>query len=252
VNSRHLNSFPLQYGCNLFAETRKAANKPLTPRMRLVTEVGLPFLSVSLLISVTFYVTFEATLILLEHKFNDDVDVVIMYAFATINFFVDVICTALFHVRGKTIFHAGAGADGESDALTLTDDNSEDLGDAEEQPDHSFVEPQNSPTKNLNMISAFFHIGGDTLRTIAIFGAALVSTTTNSNPDYCDAWAAIAVSITIFFLAVPMLFAIFGHLKTLASTSSDGEDRKFLAVSSPMSDMVDSHIEMHKITPQKV
>ena len=57
---------------------------------------------------------------------------------------------------------------------------------------------------NINMFAAFTHIGSDTLRTIAIFLAATVSTITGINSSLCDAWAAILVSATIFVAIIPL------------------------------------------------
>lgn len=182
----------------------------MTPRSKYIMEVGLPLLSVSMLIGVTVYVTFEAVSILLRKKSVENVDIAIMYGFASVNLLVDIICTALFHIRGKDIFQNVAHDDESNSSHRIhvhKSDYSVNLGDGEASA---------ATTKNLNMISAFFHIGGDTLRTIAIFAAALVSSTTNWNPDYCDAWAAIVVSITILFLAVPMLYTIFRHMPTLS------------------------------------
>ena len=217
----------------------------------MVTEIGLPLLSVSLLISVTFYVTAEAILILLDKHSNGDVDIVIMYSFATVNFVVDAVCTALFHARGSHIFHSGNDDDTlDGQDLTLPE-NSEDSIESEQSLDQP-VKPPDMRTKNLNMISAFFHIGGDTLRTIAIFVAALVTSITNRNPEYCDAWAAIVVSVTILFLAIPMLITIFQHLASSISNADDMSEFSFLVSSSCLeADFVDSHVEMSTITDRK-
>ena len=213
---------------------------PMTPRMKYITEVGLPLLSVSLLIAVTIYVTYEAVCILLEKESNEDVDIFIMYTFATINLFVDIACAVLFHVRGQEIFHT----DSDDSNLTLTENHSDHN---HSDDDNSFAEQDITPTKNLNMISAFFHIGGDTLRTIAIFAAALVATITQSNPDYCDAWAAIVVSITIFFLAVPMMVTIFKHMTTLGAREYefDRKSEEFKLVSEEGHEEGD--VEMHAV-----
>ena len=48
--------------------------------------------------------------------------------------------------------------------------------------------------KNLNMMSAFTHVGGDTIRTISVLTAATVSWLSGIDGDICDAWAAIAVT----------------------------------------------------------
>ena len=50
--------------------------------------------------------------------------------------------------------------------------------------------------KNLNMMSAFTHVGGDTIRTISVLTAATVSLLSGIDGDICDAWAAIAVTIS--------------------------------------------------------
>lgn len=62
--------------------------------------------------------------------------------------------------------------------------------------------------KNLNMMSAFTHILGDTLRTIAIFLAALISSLTSIDGDICDAWAALLVAITILILCINLFINI--------------------------------------------
>jgi cation diffusion facilitator family transporter len=62
--------------------------------------------------------------------------------------------------------------------------------------------------KNLNMMSAFTHVLGDTLRTISVFLAALVSTLTGIDGDICDAWAAIIVAVTIVALCAHIMLEI--------------------------------------------
>ena len=59
--------------------------------------------------------------------------------------------------------------------------------------------------KNLNMMSAFTHIVGDTLRTVALFLAALVATLTGINGNICDAWAALLVTLTILVLCASLV-----------------------------------------------
>lgn len=72
----------------------------------------------------------------------------------------------------------------------------------------SFTPNPGSPeaaNMNLNMLSAVVHVGGDTLRTFAIFGAALFSSTTNFPSALCDAWAAVIVTVTVVFLVIPLI-----------------------------------------------
>jgi Co/Zn/Cd efflux system component len=61
---------------------------------------------------------------------------------------------------------------------------------------------------NVNMMSAFTHVSGDTLRTIATFAAAGVSSFFHIDPSICDAWAAIIVSATIVISALPLVYSI--------------------------------------------
>ena len=58
------------------------------------------------------------------------------------------------------------------------------------------------------MISAWTHVGGDTLRTLAVFAAALVSSVTGIDGDICDAWAAIVSGLTIVVLLGYVTFEI--------------------------------------------
>ena len=62
--------------------------------------------------------------------------------------------------------------------------------------------------KNLNMMSAFAHVSGDSLRTISVLVAAIVSTVTGASVDACDAWAAIVVSLMIVVFMLPLLIDI--------------------------------------------
>jgi hypothetical protein len=65
-----------------------------------------------------------------------------------------------------------------------------------------------SNKKNLNMMSAFTHIMGDTLRTVSMLLAALVATITGIDGDICDAWAALVVSLTILVLCASLVIDI--------------------------------------------
>jgi Co/Zn/Cd efflux system component len=71
------------------------------------------------------------------------------------------------------------------------------------------------------MISAFTHVGGDTLRTVSVLIAAMISTIGGINADVCDAWAAIAVSVTIIALLTPLMGNIFKEFKIIRRESND-------------------------------
>lgn len=57
--------------------------------------------------------------------------------------------------------------------------------------DKSNVAANPRKKSNLNMLSAFTHVGGDTMRTFAVFLAAVIATTTDVSGAECDAWAAV-------------------------------------------------------------
>jgi len=71
--------------------------------------------------------------------------------------------------------------------------------------------------RNLNMMSAFTHIVGDTLRTVAIFLAALVSSATHIPGDVCDAWAALVVSLSVLVLCGSLVFSICSVARSMFS-----------------------------------
>jgi Co/Zn/Cd efflux system component len=62
---------------------------------------------------------------------------------------------------------------------------------------------------NLNMISACTHIGGDSMRTAAVFLAALITSTTDASSTACDAWASIVILFTITIMIVPLVKEIY-------------------------------------------
>jgi Co/Zn/Cd efflux system component len=69
--------------------------------------------------------------------------------------------------------------------------------------------------KNLNMVSAFTHILGDTLRTLSMLVAAVVASVTGIDGDICDAWAALVVSLTIIVLCVSLVIDVTAAACTL-------------------------------------
>lgn len=76
---------------------------------------------------------------------------------------------------------------------------------------------QGSSSSNLNMMSAFIHIVGDTLRTVAIFLAALVSSVTRVDGDVCDAWAALVVSLSVLLLCGSLFVSIGAAARSLVA-----------------------------------
>lgn len=61
---------------------------------------------------------------------------------------------------------------------------------------------------NLNMLSAFIHVVGDTLRTVSVLIAAGISTIFHVDGDICDAWAAMVASISILIMCGSLIAEI--------------------------------------------
>jgi Co/Zn/Cd efflux system component len=171
-----------------------------------------------------FRVCSDAVLRLLGHK-EEDVDVTYLYSFAVANLVVDVICTWLFYVRRQDVFLQPSkvepgkeGEHGDDTSMGMYDlEDVEivlcaDYNDDSEQKDFSFDGKGNSAhllkTKNLNMISAFTHVGGDTLRSFTVLLAAMVSSTFDIDATLTDAVAAIVVSVTIVVAVMPLMYSL--------------------------------------------
>jgi len=68
---------------------------------------------------------------------------------------------------------------------------------------------EGNSSANLNMLSAFTHVGGDILRTASVFIASMVATIGGVDPNTCDAYAAIVVSVTIVLAVIPLCMEIY-------------------------------------------
>eukprot|EP01031_Cornospumella_fuschlensis_P039665 gene39665-48290_t len=101
---------------------------------------------------------------------------------------VDIASMLMFYLRGKSGF---------TSAFRHIETNEE--TDSKSPPVENIT-----LLSNLNMVSALTHLGSDTLRTSAVFIAAILSSIFHLNPDHCDAWAALVVSFTIVMACVPL------------------------------------------------
>jgi hypothetical protein len=184
---------------------------------------------------------------LLGHK-EEDVNVTYLYSFAVANLIVDVICTWLFYVRRQDVFlqpskaaehHDKEGESGHSEDTSMGMYDLEDVeivlcaeyndsdhkgggGGFANSSGHDGDHDNQSKTKNLNMISAFTHVGGDTLRSFTVLLAAMVSSTFDIDPTLTDAVAAIVVSVTIVVAVIPLVYSL--------GISIGEYKRRFLAV----------------------
>lgn len=164
-----------------------ARNPVKDERTRMIHEVYVPAFSLATLLIVTIVIM---SLAVLEIRTGGDsgTHVEYLFAYASVNVVIDLVCITMFYCRKDDIMHNRFPSfTGEPIERTL-------------QPGQKTM----FSNANINMFAAFTHIGSDTLRTIAIFVAAIVSSTTGLKSSLCDAWAAIIVSFTIFFAIIPL------------------------------------------------
>ena len=178
---------------------------------RMMLEVYVPSFSICALVGVSIYITIEAIEVILNPPDDDDVNIYIMYGFAAGNMLIDLLSMFLFWVKGSKVLF-------QKNVYTFSTDDTaprhveilkSDI--AKKQRVASLQEAQS--TMNLNMMSAFTHVSGDTLRTLAIFISALVVTLTDYSGALCDAWGAVIVTVTIFGIIIPLIKEIFFAIK---------------------------------------
>lgn len=218
------------YFTNLYAEGTKGNVASRTVFNRIVNEIGIPSFSVICLFAVTIYITIDAVKVLENPPEVNDVPVSYLYGFALLNLIIDGICGMFFYSRGKEVFFEPSiplplislevsldSEEEEKEFGHLDEDLDFTLKGINDQfvtgNDHNSNNYRNHRSevgqkKNLNMLSAFTHVGGDTIRTISVISAASISSLFDIDADICDAWAAVAVAITIVLITLPLIFDI--------------------------------------------
>lgn len=196
----------MTYFTNMQAERIKSREGYIPLETKMALEVWVPSFSVAALLGVTAYVTVGSVHDILYEPEDDDVKIDVMYGFAIANALVDVISIYMFWVKGTEVFRQDAhGLAVQED--THLEDASEGVVAGEAGPVRSVV---TGTEKNLNMISAFTHVGGDTMRTFSIFFAALIASAGGGPAYLCDAWAAAVVTLTIIIMVIPLIKEIWG------------------------------------------
>lgn len=158
------------------------------------------------LLGVTCYLTVDAINVISD-KSGVVVPVKInyLYGFAAANLFIDFLSSYVF-LRNDSKEHVFfISTVKEVDDLNIF---------GSDIPNPTLNTEVNSTPKakkrvNLNMISAFTHLTGDSMRSISVFIAALVSTFSGVQSQICDAWAAVVVTVTIVLMVVPLIREIF-------------------------------------------
>lgn len=191
----------------MYAERKKARDGRIDPSTVRMLEVYIPTFSVCALLGVTGWIAGDAIIIIInDAEGNDDggggnVDVSFLFAFASVNFVIDAVSALLFYVRRKDVLtneHILLD-NGEAGTLALPEGE-------QARIKHDLTLPL---LPNLNMISALTHVGSDTLRTLSVFGAAIIATAGQQNSSLCDAWAAVVVTSTIVMAVVPLCGEIY-------------------------------------------
>jgi len=189
-----------------------------------------PSFSVITLIAVTIYILNEALGTLAAEKaaradgvvLDDETDVKIMLLFASLNLGIDVVNVFVFKRNKDSESADSAAAEGDTVNFEESANNDEDETNGTGTP----------ATTNMNMCSAYTHIFADTLRSIAVLVAALVSMITGASGEYCDAIAAIIVSVIIGCSAVPLIAGLlklwFGQGEESDLCGKGEEDRVIL------------------------
>jgi Co/Zn/Cd efflux system component len=178
----------------MYAEVQKKRGNKITESTRFMLEVYIPSFSVCALIGVTGWITSDAIQVIISDERDDDVGVAFLYGFACANFLIDVICSGLFYLKRKDVLL--------SEPLILASERSSTLEIEEKQKEDK------KQKANLNMISALTHVGGDTMRTVSVFVAAVISTAGQPS-SLCDAWATIVVCFTICIAVIPLVKEIY-------------------------------------------
>ena len=181
-------------------------------------------MSAALLFAVTVYVIRKSIEIIKSKEDNKKVSIPILFGFAAANGVIDFFVIFLFYLRGPDVFYL---PNNDTSNISVTKTHIEmttteivndivrtdvhnilhsesDGMDGGGTPDIGFSGNLPERHKNTNMVSAFTHASGDTLRTIAIFVAAFVATLSDVHFSTCDAYAAIVVSFTILVILVPL------------------------------------------------
>lgn len=213
----------------MYAESQKASGADLDIPKRLILEVYIPIFSVLTLLAVTLWILHDSIIALTTVSEDDEeVDVIFLYCFSAINFFIDAISTLLFYIKGKDVlmymprkrfsseysFKSSNSSNSSNPNQTMTpfehSQNKQNDPEASHCDDDGLTNSSPlDPKTNVNMISALTHVTADTLRSISVFVSALISTVGGYSSTLCDAWASIFVIITIFIAVIPLSIEIY-------------------------------------------
>lgn len=175
----------------------KAGDVEISDRMRFVLEILIPAVSLCCLLIVTGYVTNEAIHVLRNPSDDHEkVNIYFLYGFSSANVLVDLLSSYMFFQNGdEDVFLSYRIQKRYNSYNSLVD----------EMQEGNDNDAKVVSAANLNMISAFTHLTGDSMRTFSVIIAALISTIAKIPSNICDAYAAIVVTITIAFMVIPLI-----------------------------------------------
>lgn len=176
----------IAYFGNWYGEDMKEKGVELSEKDRRFIKIYLPLLSVSLLFGVNIYITVDATMTLIDHPEEEDVDSRFLLIFGILNLVIDIVSSYYFYLRKDDVFRETAIPDNDVEA-----DANGNIDDVVEY--------------NFNMLTAFSHLGGDTVRTLATLAAGIVSMTTTINGDVCDALAGLIAAVSVYAIIFKLL-----------------------------------------------
>jgi len=176
----------MTYLLNMVAERKKKSGASDYTVLKM--EFYIPLISVVTLLGVSVFTLNEAVNTIRDsddtsgtNEFKDTTVLV----FASVNLAIDIM-SMFFFARVNKLF----GYD--------TTDSSD------------YSEIQSTPRSNTNMCSAYTHVIADTLRSIAVMIAALLSLENESvNSEVADASGACVVSVLIFLSVLPLVKGLF-------------------------------------------
>jgi Co/Zn/Cd efflux system component len=152
---------------------------------------------------VTGYVTASAIHVIRRPSAeHEDVNIYFLYGFSIANVLVDVLSSLMFFRKGDEDVFLSYRL--QKPVMRNSYDQLEDV----EIGDTNDVKTRTSKM-NLNMVSAFTHLTGDSMRTTSVIIAASISSLAKIPSNICDAWAAIVVAITIVTMVIPLATEIY-------------------------------------------
>jgi Co/Zn/Cd efflux system component len=93
------------YFTNYCAEGTKQNYTYRSEYTRILTDVAVPSFSVACLLGVTGYIAYDAIIRLIRPPPVDDVPVIYMYVFSSLNLVIDLVCWFFFYLRGSDVFY---------------------------------------------------------------------------------------------------------------------------------------------------